>query len=241
MDPFSAQPRRRVASRWATRLTRCSVAMLVKPLGQSPRPEPAPLRGENRRSGVGSLSESMLSHPWHVHRGSERPPSSSAAADEQRRRLSEWPPNNSVQPPPLRFGDATRPWRTTRTPARYAHRPDPAPPGTARQGRCAVLGRCVLREAVSPSRAHPQSATGRAMRPRGASPEGANAVLGLRLTRLACGKLEGDWPARMRENGWTLGGAGGQLPPKSARLVALRQLGYAGSVPARTMEQEQRR
>ncbi len=25
-----------------------------------------------------------------------------------------------------------------------AHRPDPAPPGTARQGRCAVLGRCVL-------------------------------------------------------------------------------------------------
>jgi hypothetical protein len=26
----------------------------------------------------------------------------------------------------------------------------------------------------------------------------------LQLTRLACGKLEGDWPARMRENGVAL-------------------------------------
>ena len=31
--------------------------------------------------------------------------------------------------------------------------------------------------------------------------EGANGVLGLRPTRLACGKLERALPARMRENG----------------------------------------
>jgi hypothetical protein len=101
---------------------------------------------------------------------------------------------------------------------RPPHRPDPAPPGTARQGRCAVLGRCVLREGrcavlgrcvltapavrrrcreahvgrcvlpggrLSPARS-PVGCVGRRSRPRGhgprvllgASPEGANGVLG---------------------------------------------------------------
>jgi hypothetical protein len=39
-------------------------------------------------------------------------------------------------------------------------------------------------------------------------------VLGLRLTRLACGKLAGSLPARMRENEWAV-----------ARAAAPRKLG----------------
>jgi hypothetical protein len=34
----------------------------------------------------------------------------------------------------------------------------------------------------------------------------------LQLTRLAGGNLGGDWPARMRENEWTVARAAGQLP-----------------------------
>jgi len=37
-------------------------------------------------------------------------------------------------------------------------------------------------------------------------------VLGLRLTRLACGKLKRDLPAGIRENGSTVAGAAEQLP-----------------------------
>jgi hypothetical protein len=33
----------------------------------------------------------------------------------------------------------------------------------------------------------------------------------LQLTRLACGKLESDWPAKLRENGCSIARAAGQL------------------------------
>jgi len=44
-------------------------------------------------------------------------------------------------------------------------------------------------------------------------------VLGLRLTRLACGKLKRALPARMRENERTVARAAGQLPAQNAGRV----------------------
>jgi hypothetical protein len=53
----------------------------------------------------------------------------------------------------------------------------------------------------------------------------------LQLTRLACGKLESDLPAGMRENEWTVARAAGQLPLASsgccAKLEAVRPLPIA--------------
>jgi len=57
--------------------------------------------------------------------------------------------------------------------------------------------------------------------------------LSLQLTRLACGKLERVLPARMRENGWSVARAAGQLPLASsgccAKLEAVRR--WATRIP----------
>ena len=41
----------------------------------------------------------------------------------------------------------------------------------------------------------------------------------LQLTRLACGKLERDLPAGMRENGWALARAAGQLSSRPLGII----------------------
>ena len=103
---------------------------------------------------------------------------------------------------------------------RTAHRPGPVPPGTARQGRCALWAGVSYREAVSPPRAHPQGAAGWGSRPRvhgprallGAFPEGANGMLGLRLTRLADGKWVVTSPPECARMNGPMSGPSGSFP-----------------------------
>jgi len=44
----------------------------------------------------------------------------------------------------------------------------------------------------------------------------------LQLTRLACGKMERDLPARLRENGWTVARAARQLSSRPLGCARIR-------------------
>ena len=158
-----------------------------------------------------------------------------------------WPPGGHPCPVP----------HTLPAPSRCSSPHPLAPP--ARAGvRCGAGVGMSCREAVSPLLAHPEgvactpvgcvgprlaaSRTG-SRRVSGSIPGGGERGAGSSSERAGVREASGAEPARMRENGWAVGGAARQLPTKNAGLVARgwNATRPCGSIPAHTMEQEQRR